>query len=241
MARKPGSPKFATVTALMWHSLRELSDDAALAYLYLWTGPRRNMTGISADGAETLAFERRWTQERAQTALDELRNADLIETDPAARVVAVTGALDIDPPSSGSVVQGWAGVLADFPQSPVIEAQLDRLQDYCQQRGDNWRQGYAALMEALPLRFKGRVSGGVSGRVIPSSEHQTPTPTPPPTPKQQQSPARARDAAPGVSAAAREEEIAKLTAQGMTRAEAVAQVDASPAAADATQHERVSA
>lgn len=233
------SAKFARVTRLLWNDPRfsKMSDDAQLLFFYLWTGPRRTLAHISGScSVPALAFDRRWTEDRTRNALNELC-ADFVDFDAEAGMVAVKAGFDLDPPDNGSVVQAWAGVLADLPASWVVDRHLGRLREYCAHRGEDWRTGFAKLTAALPLRF---VEGhGVRHGVGHGAGHHKTDPGH--THGQQQQPARAREAAPGVSAAAREEEIAKLTAQGMTRAEAVAQVDASPAAADATQPERASA
>lgn len=175
---------FRKVSSYIWRDrrFRRAGTDGQLLFLYLWTGPESNATGVSAHSPATLAIALHWPVGRAQAALTALADADLADVDADAEIVGID-LLECDPPDNGNVVKHWAHCLADMPQSPVIARALTRLKVHCAQRGDDFRRGFDDLMAALPVRFKGdTVSHTVPDTVshtVPDTVSQTVCQTPP--------------------------------------------------------------
>lgn len=201
MTRARNTGQFRKVSRYTWRDprFRRAGNDAQLTFLYLWTGPEGNASGVLATSAQRLALALDWPPDRAVAALEALEAAGLADVDLAAEVVALN-ILDFETPDSPKVVAHWAACLADLPPSPAITKALERLQAHCVDRGTNFADAFAEMVLTLPARLKEShtVSHTVSHtQPIPKTqkcptetETETPTPTyPPPDPD----PERARD------------------------------------------------
>jgi len=147
--------QFRKIGRYVWRhpAFKRVGTDAQLLFLYLWTGPDGNASGVIATTAAALAVALHWPTDRAQTALDALADVGLLEVDGDAELV-VLDLLDLDPPDNPNVVQHWAVCLADLPASPAIARAIGRLGKHCAARGHGFIEGFTAMTQQLPERFR---------------------------------------------------------------------------------------
>ncbi len=146
--------QYRRVPRYLWNDprFRRMGVDAQFLYLYLWTSPQSNATGIINATPAVMALAHGWPLERAETALMTLCDAGLADVDSEAGLVALDF-LEFDGPDNGKMILHWGACLADVPASPVITRALDRLKAHCEQRGKGFLEAFRALMRELPQRF----------------------------------------------------------------------------------------
>lgn len=173
-ARNTG--QYRKVSRYVWRDprFRHAGNDAQLAFLYLWTGPEGNASGVLATSAQRLALALEWPPDRAEAALEALEVAGLADVDLAAEVVALN-ILDFETPDSSKVVAHWAACLADLPPSPAITKALEHLRAHCVSRGANFAEAFAKMVASLPPRFSAQ-GYTVSHTVCHTVSHTQPIP-----------------------------------------------------------------
>lgn len=190
--------QYRRIPRYLWNDLafRRVGPDAQFIFLFLWTHPGSNATGVTATTPPAIALTHGWPAERAEVALAALEAAGLAEVDSEAGLIGLN-TLQFDPPDNGKMVRHWAKCLVDLPPSGIVTRALDRLGAHCEMRTPGFREAFADLMAELPPQLRQdhtvcrTVSGGygIQGR---RKKEELEIPPPPPDPDPERKPSRAR-------------------------------------------------
>lgn len=95
--------RFSTVSLTFWNDpdVRAWSEDGRMLALYLLTNPHRSGEGFFHLPLRLAADDLAWSDERLALRLEELRAADFVDVDEAARLVLIVKALKYQPDIRG--------------------------------------------------------------------------------------------------------------------------------------------
>src|SRR5688572_22939931 len=107
----------------MWKDgkFRSLSTGAKLVFNYLLTGPETtNIPGVVPVGFLSVSEGIGEPFETVSEWLEEVSPGGLARYDRQARLAWVPNRIKYDPPTSPTVVKGWAKTWGDLPDSPLL-------------------------------------------------------------------------------------------------------------------------
>ena len=114
----------------LWYdqAVEGLSDSAHRLLMYCFHGPGRTMLGVRRfTPQDALARIPAWTMETAQTALEELQGAGLVEYDTGTRLLFVTPYFEHSPVKGIKSISGAINALEGLPDSPVLAKPLEHV------------------------------------------------------------------------------------------------------------------
>src|SRR5271155_2989311 len=94
----------------------QLSDDAQLIFFRLLVHPHLTVIGAMRGSMAGYASEMRWSLERFQPALRELRTAGMVNVDEEAHFLWFPNFLKYNTPESPNVVKSWGKALQYLPE-----------------------------------------------------------------------------------------------------------------------------
>lgn len=161
--------RYQKVHSKLWTDpqFRAWSRDARDAALYLLTCPHRNTEGLFRLPIPLAAYDLGWTVEATTAALDDLIDAGFIAVDTDTDLVWIPDALRWDPPVNANQVKGAVRVLAELPQSHLLEAYLAHASEVAPDLAE-------ALVEALDWPTRSPFEAPSDDIESPSEAHPNP-------------------------------------------------------------------
>lgn len=177
----------------LWNEARQLLRDepdlgesAAVAWLYLLTGPHSNLLGLYRLPLEYIAVDLAWSPERASHVLAVLEARSLVVYDPQTQLVWVPGTLRAQRLQNQNQVQAALRAVDALPDTPLFAALFDSIRAELSDK-----PFLKPLAERLDKRLQSQGKGGAYPGPVPVPE-PIPVPEPLSEPLEQPTPAENR-------------------------------------------------